>query len=263
VTPFHAHLGVDTIDAYPSLTLSTGDYSSGGLAGLNAGDRIELQCLARSDDTNARFTLLALHDGTELRGQRRLFVVGSEWAHYLYVLRIQNPMDPVTILLSSGERDGATGGLQTIEMTDFSLRVVREEVARVEFGDPVGTPHRGAVTFDVLSLDYQPENATQTPFPDTVFHTADTNKDLAIDTEELLRVIQLYNARAMHCDSLATDGYAPGEVGDTTCNRHDSDYLDPAWTIELRELLRLVQLYHAPSGYTACPDGGTVDGFCL
>ncbi len=82
---------------------------------------------------------------------------------------------------------------------------------------------------------------------EATYHSADINRDRIISLSELLQVIQLYNAAAYHCDALAEAYYAPGagEAENETCKRHDSDYLEPAWNIGLRELLHLVQLYNA------------------
>ncbi|HIJ65672.1 MAG TPA: hypothetical protein HPP77_06935, partial [Candidatus Hydrogenedentes bacterium] len=164
VSPFHAHLTVNEPIALSNMTLATNQFDSGSVARLNAGDRIEIQGLVRRDNTNALFTLLALHDGIELPGHRQHFTVSGAWSHFLYVLRIQNPMDSVQILINSGKRDAASTGQQTAEFEDFSMPVIKESVARVAYNNPTGTPHRGGATFDVLTLDYQPEHATPSPF---------------------------------------------------------------------------------------------------
>ncbi len=79
-------------------------------------------------------------------------------------------------------------------------------------------------------------------------HSADHSpSDCKIGLSELLRVIQMYNDGAYHCDPGGEDGYAPGK-GDETCTPHDSDYRPQDWRISLNELLRLVQLYNA-GGY--------------
>ena len=85
------------------------------------------------------------------------------------------------------------------------------------------------------------------------------NRDHHIDLSEALRVIQLYNAGAYHCDAAAEDGFASG-TGDTGCTPHTGDYDPQDWRIGLSELLRVVQTYNAP-GYSACAEGE--DGFCL
>jgi len=46
----------------------------------------------------------------------------------------------------------------------------------------------------------------------------------------------------------------------TDCELHDSDYNPPDWTINMSELLRIIQLFRSP-GYYPCIDGE--DGFCV
>jgi predicted outer membrane repeat protein len=90
-------------------------------------------------------------------------------------------------------------------------------------------------------------------------HSADQNANARINLSELLRVVQLYNLAAYHCDATGEDGYAPGP-GDALCPPHTSDYNPQDWRITLSELLRLIQLYNTPN-YTPCPNGE--DGYCL
>jgi len=93
---------------------------------------------------------------------------------------------------------------------------------------------------------------------EVLFHSADTNRDNAIDTSELLAVIQLYHAGSYHCTPAG--GYAPGP-GDQTCAPHDSDYAGgPDWSVGLGELLRAVQ-FHQAGVCRYC--GESEDGFCL
>jgi len=97
-------------------------------------------------------------------------------------------------------------------------------------------------------------------YAEAAWHSADTDRDGRIGTEELLRVIQLYGAGELHCEPESDDGYAPG-AGNQACTPHDGDYRGaaPDWKIELAELLRIVQLANG-SGYVPCTDGE--DGFC-
>jgi predicted outer membrane repeat protein len=90
-------------------------------------------------------------------------------------------------------------------------------------------------------------------------HSADQNADGRIRLSELLRVVQLYNLAACHCDATGEDGYAPGP-GDALCPPHTSDYNPQDWRIGLSELLRLIQFYNSPN-YAPCPNGE--DGYCL
>ncbi|MBI1320053.1 MAG: hypothetical protein GC168_14075 [Candidatus Hydrogenedens sp.] len=90
------------------------------------------------------------------------------------------------------------------------------------------------------------------------FHSADQSENGAIELQELLRVIQFYNAGRFGCDTDSEDGYAPGRDGGA-CDPHDSDFAPQDWRIQLGELLRLIQLYTL-GGYRVC--GSTEDGFC-
>jgi len=94
------------------------------------------------------------------------------------------------------------------------------------------------------------------------FHSADTNATGAVELSEMLRVVQLYHADAYGCATGTEDGYTPGADGEQTCEPHDADYLPQDWTLSLREVLRVVQMFNGP-GIHYCPDGGTEDGYCL
>jgi hypothetical protein len=93
-------------------------------------------------------------------------------------------------------------------------------------------------------------------------HTADQDADRNINISELLRVVQLYNGEGYACDltGVTEDGYLP-TTGPHDCTPHNSDYLGvPDWTIDTRELLQLVQLFHAET-YEPCADNES--GFCI
>ncbi|MCC6145308.1 MAG: hypothetical protein IT368_16000 [Candidatus Hydrogenedentes bacterium] len=93
-------------------------------------------------------------------------------------------------------------------------------------------------------------------------HSADTQWDWEFQLSELLRVIQCYTALGIRCAELSApteDGYRPGTSGSTNCAPHSSDYYPQDWTIDLGELLRLIQFYNAP-GFDVCAD--SEDGFC-
>lgn len=91
-----------------------------------------------------------------------------------------------------------------------------------------------------------------------VFHSADINQNLAIDLNELLRGIQLFNAGEYFCDAGSEDGYSVLS-GAQNCTPHNSDYKDGAdWRISLTELLRLIQFFNL-RGYV--PSVTTEDGF--
>lgn len=93
-------------------------------------------------------------------------------------------------------------------------------------------------------------------------HSADINGDGVISLSELLRVIQLHNVGSHSCytgEGTSEDGYVLGD-GDRNCAPHAGDYNPTDWSVDLSELLRLIQFYNL-GGYTACP-GETEDGFC-
>jgi len=87
---------------------------------------------------------------------------------------------------------------------------------------------------------------------------ADINADGAIDLQELLRAIQLYNAGGYQCDAGGEDGFGLGP-GDTACAPHTSDFAPMDWQIDISELLRVIQFFNSP-GYGRCPTGE--DGYC-
>ncbi len=93
-------------------------------------------------------------------------------------------------------------------------------------------------------------------------HAADANEDGMIDFGELLRVVQFFNAKGLHCNEESEDGFTPGPGNTSSCDAHDLDYNPRDWRINLSELLRLVQMYTMGSHYL-CPGSGTEDGFCL
>jgi ELWxxDGT repeat protein len=105
-----------------------------------------------------------------------------------------------------------------------------------------------------------PEGEGQPP----AVHSADQNGDGAINLTELLRVIEFFNLRGLHCaipPASTEDGYAPGPGGDQSCSPHASDYNPRNWQINLSELLRIIQFYNM-RGYHACLGQGTEDGYC-
>ena len=90
-------------------------------------------------------------------------------------------------------------------------------------------------------------------------HDADTAQDWSLSLSELLRLVQFFNAGALHEQVGTEDGFAPG-VGPNEGRPHSADYNDVDWDIGLSELLRTVQMFNAPAGvYHAAPS--TEDGF--
>jgi hypothetical protein len=109
-----------------------------------------------------------------------------------------------------------------------------------------------------------PEGLPEAEGQPPAVHSADQNGDGAIDLTELLRVIEFFNLRGLHCaipPASTEDGYAPGSGGDQSCPAHASDYNPRNWQINLSELLRLIQFYNI-RGYYACLGQGTEDGYC-
>jgi hypothetical protein len=95
------------------------------------------------------------------------------------------------------------------------------------------------------------------------FHTADQDENNLIGLNELLRIIQFYNSGGFGCQLGTEDGYAPNDP-DQGCCPHDSDYhpdYTASWTINLTELLRLIQFFNS-GGYYHCPANSTEDGYC-
>lgn len=91
----------------------------------------------------------------------------------------------------------------------------------------------------------------------------DTTGDQIVQLSELLRVIQFYNAGALHCageGESSEDGYLPGP-GDTTCTPYSADYGPTDWKISLSEILRVIQFYNRV-GFYSCPLTNSEDGWC-
>ena len=91
------------------------------------------------------------------------------------------------------------------------------------------------------------------------FHSADDNQDSRLSINELLRVVQFYNAGDHHCAIGTEDGFAPGaDVHAPCCEPHMSDYSPSDGMIELRELLRAVQFFNYMGYHAQC---GSEDNF--
>ena len=90
------------------------------------------------------------------------------------------------------------------------------------------------------------------------FHSADYDPaDWSISISELLRLIQLFNMDAYHCDPMGEDGFNPG-LGDYIDGPHSADYNPCDGIIGLSELLRVIQFYNVGGYYE---DAGGEDGF--
>ena len=97
-------------------------------------------------------------------------------------------------------------------------------------------------------------------------HTADQDGNSIISLGELLRIIQFFNSGGFCCanDPGATeDGFLPGAGTNHACDAHACDYNPggPSWSIDLTELLRLIQFFNS-DGYHYCPAESTEDGYC-
>jgi len=94
-------------------------------------------------------------------------------------------------------------------------------------------------------------------------HSADWNGDSRIAMEELLRAIQLFNADGFHCvqpPSTTEDGYVPSANSALRgCLAHAADYSPRDWSLNLTELLRLIQFFNTDGLY---PCDVSEDGFC-
>ena len=94
------------------------------------------------------------------------------------------------------------------------------------------------------------------------FHSADQDESGTLSLNELLRLIQFFNSGGFGCEFGTEDGYIPNGPSHSCCT-HSSDYNPngPSWTIDLTELLRLIQFFNS-GGYHVCSGDGTEDGFC-
>lgn len=160
--PFRQRVNITAISESISFDLTTSDYAIGPINGLMSGDQVEINFKARSVSANPAFTLRLEHDGVEMSGHRFVVGVTSDDEYYRYTLRIQEPMDSLRILISSGEKDGPTGYQQTVILSDFSVWVQKPAVTRVEYGIGNAKANLGGVTFDVLSASHIPSSTFDT-----------------------------------------------------------------------------------------------------
>lgn len=130
-----------------------------------------------------------------------------------------------------------------------------------DVADAEGRLMLDSVTSEQVFVDHGP--AVEGEGEAEAFHSADWTRDYEIGLNELLRMIQLFNAGAYHCAIPAVstdDGYALGfNVARQQCRPHSGDYAPQNWRINLTEMLRVVQFYNA-GGLYACLEGE--DGFC-
>ena len=112
----------------------------------------------------------------------------------------------------------------------------------------------------VMRLDICPDCDGST----TMFHSADADEDFRFSLGEILRVFEFYKAsedHAYHADDSTEDGYATG-VGAQEGAPHSSDYDSGGdWTISMREVLRMVDLFTSTPDHSYNPGGIGEDGF--
>ncbi len=107
------------------------------------------------------------------------------------------------------------------------------------------------VLLDGPSVEGEGEGTTEGEGEGAVnpWHSADQNEDGRVSVSELLRVIQFFNSDGYQCSEAGEDGYAPGkDAAAQSCPAHDSDYNPQDWTVNLSELLRLIQFFNS-GGY--------------
>ncbi len=160
--------------------------------------------------------------------------------------------------LSHWDTGNIVGG--AVMESAIAPQTVRREYAPLEIGAlrDLGYVHAAAP-----SLEPPPEGEGAPGCGVPVVHSADTDGDNAISLSELLRVIQFFNSSGYQCAEGTEDGFAPG-TGKSDCCPHASDYnadLIASWSVDLTELLRLVQFFNI-GAYNACPEDGTEDGYC-
>lgn len=140
---------------------------------------------------------------------------------------VQHDLDP---LLDDAGMDSDSDGLTNAE-----------ELAEGTRPDRADSDRDGVSDADEVTAGSDPTGASD-------FHSADTDESRAFSLNELLRVVQLYNAGTYHCNAQGEDGYGLGD-GPQACARHQADYATPAFSVTLPELLRMIELYLA-DGYT-------------
>ncbi len=153
---------------------------------------------------------------------------------------------------------------------DFTLNVPAAQTGTVDFAGVMILRYGGPPASRVLA---SPDPLVLGP---GAHHAADTNRDYALDLVELLRVIQLYNARAGNLRTGAyavgtpgvEDGFAPDLVrtGAATLARYHSADTNRDGRLSLLELTRVIELYNTRNGSarTGCygvPQAATEDGF--
>jgi len=187
--------------------------------------------------------------------------VNERWTTLITTADPLTPVDVYVLDAIPGEGEGIEEGIVEgiIEgegQIEGSIEGINEGEGIIE-GIVEGTVEGEGITEGTVEGGVEGEGITEGE-PCT-YHSADLNKDWTIVLTELLRVIQLFNSNAYHCDAETEDGYATGS-GSHDCSPHDSDYSPVSWKIELNELLRLIQFFNSTGSKYHCDSNGE-DGY--
>ena len=100
--------------------------------------------------------------------------------------------------------------------TNLNMRLGLDELLRVV---QIYNTRNANVRTGAYDASYAPDPSVATPVPPATAHSADTNKDGAINLMELMRVFELCayapsttagRTGEYHADSTGVDGFAPG-----------------------------------------------------
>jgi len=243
----------------------------------------------RAEDSGVNFLDAATIDGFLVRNLSQLTVLAQniDWGVYDTAAIASNTGGPVVFLpfLGSALQPSATVVVQVAapDQTPVLEATVRLVGGGTAFAEPTGLP--GQYLFPLIPpaqysflieapgfLPLQIIRSIDSNFaeifaillpqdPGAFKQSFDTDADGRIDLSEVLAMIQLYNASKFHCAGTAAE--FPYEIGPGTldCEQHTLDYRNPAWVIDISELLRAIQFYNV-DGYTYCPGEDTEDLYC-
>lgn len=141
---------------------------------------------------------------------------------------------------AGGEEGQAEGGTEGESNPEGEVGVEGEDIPEGEQGSegevsPDGEQGtEGEVTAPVAAFDYMAPQGK-------------------LNLQEILRVVQLYNARFYGCGNGTEDSFAPFSRAQS-CTPHPLDSQSQDWSLSLSELLRAVQFYNL-GGYHYCAGG--------
>lgn len=163
-------------------------------------------------------------------------------------------LQPVTV--AEGEIEGGTGTEGQPEGQQEGQFGEEDELPEGELAEGEHTegesPQEGeGGTEGEGGIEGEDEGATEGETPRAAFDYAAPYGVLSL--QELLRVVQLYNARFHGCGTGTEDSYAPFSRA-TSCAPHPLDTAPADWSLSLSELLRAVQFYNL-GGYHYCASG--------